>query len=127
MLFFLLINVKMPTIVGILTFMSSKKFMLRQGEHEKSFITSGPDLGLHFCSYLSIPVLRTLMVVLFWCFQEIAKLRAARRLWADLVKEKFQPKNPKSLLLRAHSQTSGWSLTEQVSGSKILYPVEKIL
>jgi len=30
------------------------------------------------------------------------------------VKEKFDPKNPKSLLLRAHSQTSGWSLTEQV-------------
>jgi len=46
--------------------------------------------------------------------QEIAKLRAARRLWANLVKEKFKPKNPKSLLLRAHSQTSGWSLTEQV-------------
>ena len=67
------------------------------------------------------------MVVLFWFFfQEIAKLRAARRLWADLVKEKFQPKNPKSLLLRAHSQTSGWSLTEQVSGAKILYLVEKI-
>ena len=48
-------------------------------------------------------------------FQEIAKLRAARRLWATLVKEKFNPKNPKSLLLRAHSQTSGWSLTEQVT------------
>lgn len=48
-------------------------------------------------------------------FQEIAKMRAARRLWATLVKEKFSPKNPKSLLLRAHSQTSGWSLTEQVN------------
>ncbi|KAL4222157.1 hypothetical protein ACF0H5_018197 [Mactra antiquata] len=46
-------------------------------------------------------------------YMEIAKLRAARRLWANLVKEKFEPKNPKSLLLRAHSQTSGWSLTEQ--------------
>lgn len=42
-------------------------------------------------------------------------MRAARRLWATLVKEKFSPKNPKSLLLRAHSQTSGWSLTEQVN------------
>ena len=39
-----LINVKMPTIVGILTFMSGKNFMLSWVEHEKSFITSGPDL-----------------------------------------------------------------------------------
>lgn len=46
--------------------------------------------------------------------QEIAKLRAARRLWAQLMKEKFQPKKPRSMTLRCHSQTSGWSLTEQV-------------
>ena len=38
---FLLINVKMPTIVGILTFMSGENFMLRWVEHEKNFITSG--------------------------------------------------------------------------------------
>ncbi|KAI9502385.1 methylmalonyl coenzyme A mutase [Coemansia spiralis] len=54
----------------------------------------------------------------FWCigmnfYMEIAKMRAARRLWAHLVKEKFNPQNPKSLMLRTHSQTSGWSLTEQ--------------
>lgn len=42
-------------------------------------------------------------------------MRAARRVWAKLIKEKFQVKSPKSLLLRAHCQTSGWSLTEQVS------------
>ncbi|KAL3320343.1 hypothetical protein Ciccas_000983 [Cichlidogyrus casuarinus] len=46
-------------------------------------------------------------------YMEIAKMRAARRIWAKLLKEKFSPKNPKSLLLRTHSQTSGWSLTEQ--------------
>ncbi|XP_026853259.2 methylmalonyl-CoA mutase, mitochondrial [Electrophorus electricus] len=46
-------------------------------------------------------------------YMEIAKMRAARRLWATLLKEKFQPKNSKSLLLRTHCQTSGWSLTEQ--------------
>jgi methylmalonyl-CoA mutase len=46
-------------------------------------------------------------------YLEIAKLRAARRLWAELMKEKFQPKNPRSLILRMHCQTSGWSLTEQ--------------
>ena len=43
MLFFLLIDVKMPTIVGILTFMSRKTFMLNLVEHEKSLITSEPD------------------------------------------------------------------------------------
>jgi methylmalonyl-CoA mutase len=43
---------------------------------------------------------------------EIAKLRAGRVLWHELV-AKFQPKNPKSSMLRAHCQTSGWSLTEQ--------------
>ena len=45
-------------------------------------------------------------------FMEIAKLRAARMLWAKIVKQ-FNPKNPKSLMLRSHCQTSGWSLTEQ--------------
>lgn len=38
-------------------------------------------------------------------------MRAARRLWATLVKDKFDPKSQRSLLLRTHCQTSGWSLT----------------
>ncbi|KAK6047601.1 B12 binding domain protein [Cooperia oncophora] len=46
-------------------------------------------------------------------YMEIAKMRAARRLWADLLKERFHPKSEKSLMLRTHCQTSGWSLTEQ--------------
>jgi len=46
-------------------------------------------------------------------YMEVAKLRAARRLWATLMKEKFDPQNPKSLLLRTHCQTSGYSLQEQ--------------
>ena len=45
-------------------------------------------------------------------FMEIAKMRAARLLWAKIIK-KFNPKNPKSMALRTHCQTSGWSLTEQ--------------
>ena len=45
-------------------------------------------------------------------FMEIAKMRAARMLWAKIVKQ-FNPQNPKSMALRTHSQTSGWSLTEQ--------------
>lgn len=45
-------------------------------------------------------------------FMEIAKLRAARWLWAETLKQ-FNPKNIRSLTLRTHCQTSGWSLTEQ--------------
>src|SRR6185369_13620762 len=45
--------------------------------------------------------------------EEIAKLRAARRIWARVMKERFGAKNPKSLLLRTHAQTSGASLTAQ--------------
>ena len=53
----------------------------------------------------------------FWAagmnhFMEIAKMRAARMIWAKIVKQ-FNPKNPKSMALRTHTQTSGWSLTEQ--------------
>lgn len=53
----------------------------------------------------------------FWAvgmnhFMEIAKMRAARMIWAKLVQQ-FNPKDPKSLILRSHCQTSGWSLTEQ--------------
>jgi methylmalonyl-CoA mutase len=53
----------------------------------------------------------------FWAigmnhFMEIAKMRAARMLWAKIVSG-FNAKNPKSLALRTHCQTSGWSLTQQ--------------
>lgn len=53
----------------------------------------------------------------FWAigmnhFMEIAKMRAGRMIWAKLVKQ-FNPKDEKSLALRTHCQTSGWSLTEQ--------------
>ncbi len=46
-------------------------------------------------------------------FMEVAKLRAARYLWANLIKDKFDAKDPKSLMLRTHCQTSGVSLAEQ--------------
>ena len=53
----------------------------------------------------------------FWAigmnhFMEIAKMRAGRMIWAKLLKQ-FNPKDEKSLALRTHCQTSGWSLTEQ--------------
>ena len=48
-IFIMLINVKMPTIVGILTFISMINFMLSWVEHEKSFITSGPGFVFQVC------------------------------------------------------------------------------
>ncbi len=75
-------------------------------EYIRTGINAGMDIDI-FAPRLSF----------FWAigmdhFTEIAKLRAARMLWAKMVK-KFNPKNPKSLMLRTHCQTSGWSLTEQ--------------
>jgi len=54
----------------------------------------------------------------FWAigmnyFMEVAKMRAARLLWARLMKREFDPKDSRSLSLRTHSQTSGWSLAAQ--------------
>src|SRR5499427_2520518 len=54
----------------------------------------------------------------FWAigmnfFMEIAKMRAARLLWARLMAKEFKPKDPRSLALRTHCQTSGWSLAAQ--------------
>jgi methylmalonyl-CoA mutase len=74
------------------------------------YVRTGLKAGLDvdaFCPRLSF----------FWAigmnyFMEVAKLRAARMIWAKLIKQ-FEPKNPKSLSLRTHSQTSGWSLTAQ--------------
>ena len=76
-------------------------------EYCNTGIAAGLDID-HFAPRLSF----------FWgvgmnFYMEIAKFRAARRLWATLIKEKFDAKTAKSLLLRTHSQTSGWSLTEQ--------------
>jgi methylmalonyl-CoA mutase len=54
----------------------------------------------------------------FWAigmnyFMEVAKMRAARLLWADLIKREFAPRDDRALSLRAHCQTSGWSLAAQ--------------
>ncbi|MCW3013189.1 MAG: methylmalonyl-CoA mutase [Solirubrobacterales bacterium] len=46
-------------------------------------------------------------------FQEVAKFRAARRMWATIMSERFGAKNPKSLMLRFHTQTGGVTLTAQ--------------
>ncbi len=75
-------------------------------EYVRTGINAGIDIDV-FAPRLSF----------FWAegmnyFMEIAKLRGARVLWSKII-QGFNPKNPKSLALRTHSQTSGWSLTEQ--------------
>jgi methylmalonyl-CoA mutase N-terminal domain/subunit len=60
----------------------------------------GPRLSFFFNSHLDF-------------FEEIAKFRAARRLWAKIMKERFGAKDPRSLMLRFHTQTAGCSLTAQ--------------
>jgi methylmalonyl-CoA mutase N-terminal domain/subunit len=53
-------------------------------------------------------------------FEEIAKFRAARRIWAKVMKERFGAKNPRSWMLRTHAQTAGVSLTAQQPENNIV-------
>lgn len=53
-------------------------------------------------------------------FEEVAKFRAARRIWASIMKDRFDAKNPKSLMLRFHTQTAGSSLTLQQPDNNIV-------
>jgi methylmalonyl-CoA mutase len=74
------------------------------------YIREGIEAGMDIDSFA--PRLSFFWAIGMDHFTEIAKLRAARMLWAKIVK-KFNPKNQKSLTLRTHCQTSGWSLTQQ--------------
>jgi len=53
-------------------------------------------------------------------FEEIAKFRAARRLWARIMKERFKAKSPRSMWMRMHVQTSGCTLTAQQPANNII-------
>ncbi|HWR62058.1 MAG TPA: methylmalonyl-CoA mutase family protein [Clostridia bacterium] len=52
--------------------------------------------------------------------EEVAKFRAARRLWAKIMKDRFKAKNPKSMMLRFHTQTAGCTLTAQQPDNNIV-------
>ena len=53
-------------------------------------------------------------------FEEVAKFRAARRLWAKIMKERFAAKNPRSWMLRTHAQTAGSTLTAQQPDNNVI-------
>ncbi|MFJ8464637.1 methylmalonyl-CoA mutase [Streptomyces swartbergensis] len=74
------------------------------------YIRAGREAGLDVDAFA--PRLSFFWAIGMNFFMEVAKLRAARLLWAKLVRQ-FDPQNAKSLSLRTHSQTSGWSLTAQ--------------
>jgi methylmalonyl-CoA mutase N-terminal domain/subunit len=67
----------------------------------------GPRLSFFFNSHLDF-------------FEEAAKFRAARRLWATIMKERFGAKNPKSMMVRFHTQTAGCTLTAQQPQNNIV-------
>jgi len=73
---------------------------------------------------LSVDDVAPRMAFFFNChnnfFEEVAKFRAARRLWATLVRERFNPSDERSLLLRFHTQTAGSTLTAQQPENNII-------
>jgi len=69
--------------------------------------TFGPRLAFFFCCHLDF-------------LEEIAKFRAARRLWARIMRERFKAKNPRSWMLRFHTQTAGCTLTAQQPKNNIV-------
>jgi methylmalonyl-CoA mutase len=74
------------------------------------YVRTGLEAGLTVDAFA--PRLSFFFAIGMPFFTEVAKLRAARLLWARLMR-RFDPKNPKSLALRTHCQTSGWSLSAQ--------------
>jgi methylmalonyl-CoA mutase len=83
-------------------------FTLADGiEYVKTAVESGLDVDAF------APRLSFFFAIGMNFLMEVSKLRAARTLWAELMKEYFDPQNPKSMMLRTHCQTSGWSLTAQ--------------
>jgi methylmalonyl-CoA mutase N-terminal domain/subunit len=69
--------------------------------------TFGPRLSFFFNSHLDF-------------FEEAAKFRAARRLWADIMKDRFKAKDPRSMMVRFHTQTAGCTLTAQQPKNNIV-------
>ena len=75
------------------------------------YVRAGVNAGLDIDAFA--PRLSFFWAIGMNYFMEVAKMRAARLLWAKLIKAEFKPKDLKSLALRTHCQTSGWSLTAQ--------------
>ncbi len=77
----------------------------------KAYVQAAIDAGLEVDDFA--PRLSFFFVARTTLLEEIAKFRAARRIWARIMKEEFGAKNPKSMMLRFHTQTAGVQLTAQ--------------
>jgi methylmalonyl-CoA mutase N-terminal domain/subunit len=82
------------------------------------YVKSAIEAGLDVDTFA--PQLSFFFVAQMDLFEEVAKFRAARRLWAKIMKERFGAKNPKSWMLRFHVQTAGSSLTQQQPDNNII-------
>lgn len=82
------------------------------------YVRAAISRGLDIDSFA--PQLSFFFVAQMDLFEEVAKFRAARRLWARIMKDQFHAKNPKSLMLRFHVQTAGSSLTQQQPDNNIV-------
>jgi len=83
-----------------------------------AYVQAGIEAGLEVDAFA--PRLSFFFDVHSDFFEEIAKLRAARRMWARIMRERFGARNPRSLTLRTHAQTAGVSLTAQQPQNNIV-------
>lgn len=83
-----------------------------------SYVQAAADVGLEVDQFA--PRLSFFFNAHLNFFEEIAKFRAARRIWARIMKERFKAQNPKSWLLRFHTQTAGCTLTAQQPETNIM-------
>ena len=83
-----------------------------------SYVEAGLSAGLQFDEFA--PRLAFFFACHSLFLEEIAKFRAARRLWARIAKERFKAKDPRSMMLRFHTQTGGATLTAQQPDNNIV-------
>ena len=83
-----------------------------------AYVQAALDAGLHVDDFA--PRLSFFFASHSDLFEEVAKFRAARKIWAELMKEKFGARNEKSMLLRFHTQTGGSTLTAQQPENNIV-------
>ena len=83
-----------------------------------AYVQAAVDAGLPVDDFA--PRLSFFFVAQNNLFEEVAKFRAARRLWANIMRDRFGAKNPRSLMLRFHTQTAGVTLTAQQPDNNVI-------
>ena len=76
-----------------------------------AYVQAAVDAGLNIDEFA--PRISFFFVAQNNLFEEVSKYRAARRIWSKIMKEQFGAENPRSMMLRFHTQTAGVTLTAQ--------------